>query len=125
MLQAMNTGHEGSMSTGHANNVWDMLSRLETMVLSGSDLPLPVVRSQISSAIDIMIHLTRFNDRSRGVYSISQMIGMDNGEIVLQPLFQYDSEEKDASQRLKRTNFPLYRTEKLTLAGLAIQEDVG
>jgi len=122
MLQAMNTGHEGSMSTGHANNVWDMLSRLETMVLSGSDLPLPVVRSQISSAIDIMIHLTRFQDRSRGVYSISQMIGMEQGEIVLQPLFQYDGDEADTSKRLKRTSFPMHRTEKLMLAGLSLQE---
>src|SRR5690606_39393844 len=62
MLQAMNTGHEGSMSTGHANNVRDMLSRLETMVLSGFELPLNVVRKQICSAIDIMVHLSRFSD---------------------------------------------------------------
>jgi len=123
MLQAMNTGHEGSMSTGHANNVWDMLSRLETMVLSGSELPLPVVRSQISSAIDIMVHLTRFADRSRGVYAISQMIGLDNGEIILQPLFQYDGDEPDRGQRLKRSTYPLHRTEKLQLAGLALPEE--
>lgn len=122
MLQAMNTGHDGSMSTGHANNVWDMLSRLETMVLSASELPLPVVRSQISSAIDIMVHLTRFQDRSRGVYEISQIVGMSNGEIVLQPLFQYDGDEPEQRLRLKRTDFPLHRTEKLKLAGLTLPE---
>src|SRR5690606_32804392 len=76
MLQAMNTGHEGSMSTGHANTPKDMLSRLETMVLSDSDLPLAVVRQQISSAIDIIIHLTRFHDHRRGVSMISQVTGM-------------------------------------------------
>lgn len=120
MLQAMNTGHEGSMSTGHGNNVRDMLSRLEMMILSGSDLPLKVVRGQISAALDIMIHLTRFTDRSRGIYEISQVIGMENDEIVLQPLFQYDGDESNARKRLKRTEFPLHRTEKLKLAGLSL-----
>jgi len=121
MLQAMNTGHEGSMSTGHANNVRDMLSRLEMMILSGSELPLKVVRGQISAALDIMIHLTRFSDRSRGIYEISQVIGIDNDDIQLQPLFQYDGDEQNTRQRLKRTSFPLYRTDKLKLAGLSLQ----
>ena len=71
MLQAMNTGHDGSLSTGHANSTKDMLSRLETMVLSGADLPIEVIRQQISSAIDIMVHLTRLRDNSRKVVAIS------------------------------------------------------
>lgn len=117
MLQAMNTGHEGSMSTGHANNVKDMLSRLETMVLSGNDLPVSVVRSQISSAIDIMIHLTRFHDRSRGVLEISQIVGMKDGEIITEKLFAYDMRQTDKNKRLCRTQATLARVEKLLLAG--------
>jgi pilus assembly protein CpaF len=120
MLQAMNTGHEGSMSTGHSNNVADMLSRLEMMVLSGNDLPLKVVRGQLCAALDIMIHLTRFADRSRGIYEISQVIGMESDDLLLQPLFQYDSDEPNRQLRLKRTAFQLHRTEKLKLAGLSL-----
>lgn len=106
-----------SMSTGHANNVKDMISRLEMMVLSGSDLPLKVVRSQISSALDIIVHLTRFQDRRRGVYEISQVVGMENDEILLEPLFQYEGNKQNS---LMRTTFPLYRTEKLNLSGLSL-----
>lgn len=110
MLSAMNTGHEGSMSTGHANNVRDMLSRLETMVLSGFELPLQVVRQQICSAIDIMIHLSRFHDGRRGVTEISQLTTLVNGEIKVEPLF----ERTMATQfNLVRTSTPLFRTEKL------------
>src|SRR5699024_7366141 len=81
MLQAMNTGHDGSLSTGHANSVVDMLSRIETMVLSAAELPLEAIRKQISSAIDIMVHLSRFRDHSRRVVEISEVRGMENGEI--------------------------------------------
>lgn len=110
MLAAMNTGHEGSMSTGHANNVKDMLSRLETMVLSGFDLPLLVVRKQICAAIDIMVHLSRFNDGKRGVTEISQLTYLEDGEIVVEPLF----ERTIASQfKLIRTSNTIYRKEKL------------
>ncbi|URN92736.1 MAG: CpaF family protein [Candidatus Pristimantibacillus lignocellulolyticus] len=122
MLQAMNTGHEGSMSTGHANNVKDMLSRLETMVLSAHDLPLTVVRSQICSAIDIMIHLTRFHDRSRGVLEISQIIGMQEGEIVIEKLFQHDISGHIQSERLIRSTNRLHRVDKLLLAGYREEE---
>lgn len=116
----MHNDNDGNMSTGHANSVSDMLSRLETMVLSGSDLPLKVVRSQISSALDIIVHLTRFQDHSRGVYEISQVVGLDNGEIILQPLFQYDGNSSAQPAVLNRTDFPLYRTEKLRLSGLVL-----
>ncbi|WP_366349548.1 ATPase, T2SS/T4P/T4SS family [Paenibacillus amylolyticus] len=94
MLQAMNTGHDGSLSTGHANTISDMISRLETMVLSGADLPIAVVRQQISSAIDIFVHLSRLRDRSRRVTEISEVIGMQNGEVMLNPLFRFQEQEE-------------------------------
>ena len=95
MLQAMNTGHDGSLSTGHANSAIDMLSRLETMVLSGSPgLPLPAIRQQISSAVDIIIHLGRMRDNSRKTLEISEVLGLDDrGEIVLNPLFKFIEDE--------------------------------
>lgn len=89
MLQAMNTGHEGSLSTGHANSAEDMISRLETMVLQGSDIPLSAVRRQIASAIDIFVQLCRRRDGSRGVLQICENRGLQNGEIVLSPVFEY------------------------------------
>jgi len=110
MLAAMNTGHEGSMSTGHANNVKDMLSRLETMVLSSFELPLAVVRKQICAAIDIMVHVSRFSDGSRGVTEISQLTHLHDGEIVVEPLFQ---RSLDSNHLLERTTYSIYRKEKL------------
>lgn len=89
MLQAMNTGHDGSLSTGHGNSPKDMLSRLETMVLSAADLPLAAVRSHISSAIDIMVHLARLRDKSRKVLSIVEVGDFVNGEIKLNPLYEF------------------------------------
>lgn len=94
MLQAMNTGHDGSLSTGHANNIRDMVSRLETMVLGGAELPLGVVRQQISSAIDIFVHLSRMRDKSRRVLEISEVIGFEKGEVTLNPFIGFRSEEK-------------------------------
>lgn len=96
VLQAMNTGHDGSLSTGHANSCRDMLSRLETMVLMGMELPLPAIRSQIASGIDILVHLGRLRDKSRRVLSIAEITGMRDGEIVLQELFRFEETgEKD------------------------------
>jgi pilus assembly protein CpaF len=121
MLQAMNTGHDGSLSTGHANSTVDMLSRLETMVLSGANLPVEVVRKQISSAIDIMVHLTRLRDRSRKVVEVSEVRGVENGEIELNPLFQFveegESEEGKIIGELKRSGNDLENITKLRLAG--------
>ncbi len=94
MLQAMNTGHDGSLSTGHANTISDMISRLETMVLSGAELPVAVVRQQISSAIDIFVHLSRMRDHSRRVTEISEVIGMQEGEVLLNPLFRFQEQEE-------------------------------
>jgi len=123
MLQAMNTGHDGSLSTGHANSSADMISRLETMVLSGADLPLGVVRQQISSAIDIIVHLSRLRDRSRRVLEISEVCGMREGEVVLHPLYVFE-EEAEMNGRvigsLKRTEQRLVHTDKLNMAGISV-----
>ncbi|MCI8830217.1 MAG: CpaF family protein [Lachnospiraceae bacterium] len=100
MLQAMNTGHDGSMSTGHGNSPRDMLSRLETMVLTGAELPLQAVRSQISSAIDILIHLGRLRDRSRRILMIAEIGGIKDGEITLNPLYEFQekTEKEEGGQ---------------------------
>lgn len=122
MLQAMNTGHDGSLSTGHANSTQDMISRLETMVLSGADLPISVVRQQISSAIDIFVHLSRLRDRSRRVTEISEVIGMRDGEVVLNPLYQFRETGESGGRvigRLEPCGNSLQSADKLHMAGIA------
>ena len=120
MLQALNTGH-GGFSTGHGNSVKDMISRLETMVLMAADLPLPAIRSQIVSAVDIMIHVARMRDKSRRVVAIEEVDRIENGEIVLNPLFTFEEtgEQKGSGNvegRLQKTG-TLKHKEKLRLAG--------
>lgn len=106
MLQAMNTGHDGSLSTGHGNSPADMLSRLEVMTLmAGEELPLSAVRSQIASALDILVHLGRMKDGSRKVLNISQVEGIVRGEIVVSALFEY--RENNGTPGLIRTGIPL------------------
>ena len=124
MLQAMNTGHDGSLSTGHANSAKDMLTRLETMVLQGaSGLPLDAVRRQIGSALDIIIHLSRMRDHSRKVVEITEVLGYEGGEIKLNTLYKFE-EDKDTttvekvSGSLNRTQNPMQNTDKLRLAGI-------
>ena len=111
MLQAMNTGHDGSMSTGHANSPKDMLARLETMVLMGIDMPLLAIRSQIASGIDIVIHLGRLHDKSRKVLEIDEVIGLKEGEIKLKKLFELKQTEKEIE--LKKITDNLTHKEKL------------
>jgi len=123
MLQAMNTGHNGSLSTGHANSPQDMLSRLETMVLQGSsNLPLLAVRQQIASALDIIIHLSRLRDHSRKTMEISEVVGIENNNIILNPLYVFEEDEKSTQERvsgkLKRTENRLINNFKLRLAGI-------
>ncbi len=89
MLQAMNSGHDGSLSTGHANSAEDMLTRLETMVLLDMEIPLLAVRRQIASAVDIVIHVSRLRDKSRKVIQICEVNGMEQGEIKLNSLFEF------------------------------------
>ncbi|MEC0372597.1 CpaF family protein [Paenibacillus chibensis] len=124
MLQAMNTGHDGSLSTGHANSTRDMISRLETMVLSGAELPVAVVRQQISSAIDIFVHLTRLRDKSRRVVEISEVVGMENGDVVLNPLYTFRETGEENGRILGRLEpkEPLQNQEKLRMAGIPYEE---
>lgn len=119
VLQAMNTGHDGSLSTGHANSCRDMLSRLETMVLMGMELPLPAIRSQIASGIDILVHLGRLRDKSRRVLSIAEIIGMTDGEIALRELFRFEEagEECGLVQGSLVRTAGLQNTEKCRRAG--------
>jgi len=93
MLQAMNTGHDGSLSTGHGNSIRDMLSRLEMMVLMGNNLPLQAIQQQIAMGIDIMIHLERGRNYKRRVVEIAEVISVRDGEILLNPLFQYRDDQ--------------------------------
>lgn len=113
MLQAMNTGHDGSMSTGHANSPKDMLARLETMVLMGIEMPLLAIRSQISSGIDILIHLGRMKDKSRKVLEIDEVVGIEDGEIVLRKLFEFKN-NKDGLELKKITDKLLHREKLLS-----------
>ncbi len=125
MLQAMNTGHDGSLSTGHANSTRDMLSRLETMVLQASaSLPLEAIRQQIASALDIVIHLSRLRDHSRRTMEIAEVIGYRQGQIELNPLYEFREDDGTMLQRvsgtLVRTDNPMRNTEKLRLAGFPV-----
>lgn len=101
VLQAMNTGHDGSLSTGHANSCKDMLSRLETMVLMGMELPLPAIRSQIASGIDILIHLGRMRDKSRKVLSITEIAGYEENNIILNDIYRFKEEKAEEIQYMK------------------------
>ena len=122
MLQAMNTGHDGSLSTGHANSAKDMLSRLETMVLTGADFPIEAIRQQIASAVDIIIHLGRLRDHSRRVLEITEVLQYKNGEIQRNALFCFEEQGEDEKGRiigvLKRTENAMQQTEKFRAAGL-------
>jgi pilus assembly protein CpaF len=120
MLQAMNTGHDGSLSTAHANSAVDMLSRLETMVLmSGVDLPLISIRKQIASAVEIIVHLSKVHDGSRKVVEIVEILGADNNGYTVHSLFEYRKKEGSdgIAGQLEYTEEPLIRTDKFLLAG--------
>jgi len=122
MLQAMNTGHDGSISTGHANSPSDMLSRLETMVLSSAPLPLEAIRQQTASAIDILIHLSRMRDRSRRVLSISEVAGCQEGQILLNPLFEFcdngDTPDGKVDGALQRTDNSMIHISRFRMSGI-------
>lgn len=124
MMQCLNTGHDGSMSTGHANSSADMLNRLETMVLMGMDLPVSAIRQQIASGIDIIVHLGRLRDKSRRVLEIVEAIGYENDEIRLSVLYSFEEEgeEKDGRiiGRLKRKE-ELTHVKKLKMAGISLK----
>ena len=123
MLQAMNTGHDGSLSTGHANSTKDMLSRLETMVLTGAQIPLEAIRQQIASAVDLIIQLSRLRDKSRRTVEITEVLGFENGEIILNPLYQFVETGEDENHKiigsLQRTENAMVNTQKFASAGLS------
>lgn len=119
MLQALNTGHDGSLSTGHANSPEDMLSRLETMVLMGMELPLTAIRRQIASVIDVIVHLGRLRDKSRKLLEVSEVMDYREGEIHLQTVYRYEEtgEENGKIQGVWEKKGELKHTGKLLAAG--------
>ena len=125
MLQAMNTGHDGSLSTGHSNSTKDMLSRLETMVISGNSIPIEAIRQQIASALDIIIQLSRLRDKSRRTLEITEVVGYENGAIRLNHLYRFvehgETEDGRIIGGLERTENPLVHTYKFHMAGLSDQ----
>lgn len=125
MIQCMNTGHDGSLSTVHANNACDALSRMETMFLMEMDMPLAAIRRQISSAVDIIVHLGRLRDKSRKVLQIIELINYDQGEIISKVLYEFQEEfmnkEKVMGSLLKRNQ--LTRTGKLMQKGVFASTD--
>lgn len=126
MLAAMNTGHDGSLSTGHANTSVDMLSRLETMVLSGALLPIEVIRKQIASALDVIVHVSRMRDRTRKVTEIHEVVGVKDGEVQLHPLFLFDEKGETADRKvigsLAYTGNRLHNMHKIRMAGKKLPE---
>lgn len=126
MMQCMNTGHDGSMSTGHANSSKDMLSRLENMILMGMDLPLKAMKQQIASGIDVIIHLGRLRDRSRKVLEIVEVLGFENEEIQLKTLYRFEEEGEDKEGKILgtlRQRGDLTYVEKLKAAGFCTESD--
>lgn len=123
MLQAMNTGHDGSLSTGHANSPQGMISRIETMVLTGSaELPLEAIRLQIASAVDYIVHLSRLRDFSRKVMEICEVVEYRDGQVILNPIFRFQEDENTqldkVSGKLIRTKNPIRHQEKFVLSGI-------
>jgi pilus assembly protein CpaF len=128
MLQAMNTGHDGSMSTGHANSPRDMLSRLETMVLmAGMDLPLRAIREQIASAVDLIVHQNRLKDGSRKIVNITEVQGMEGDVIVMQDIFVFEQTgvvEGKIQGKLRPTGIRPKFVEKFETTGIHLPPNV-
>lgn len=128
MLQALNTGHDGSMSTAHANSAYDLLFRLENMVMMGMDIPLNAIRRQIASGVDIIIHLSRMRDKSRRVEEIQEIMGMEEGRIVTRTLYAFQEEGTDRTGKLLgklQKEGELIHNEKLRKAGILAESGEG
>ena len=122
MLQALNTGHDGSLSTGHANSAADMIARLETMVLMGMELPLAAIRRQIAGGVDLIVHLGRLRDKSRRVLSVSEVVGYEQGEVLLSVIYEFQEtgERNGKVQGIGKKTGSLVHTEKLQQAGITL-----
>ena len=122
MIQAMNTGHDGSMSTGHANSARDMLMRLETMILMGMDLPIPAIRGQLASGIDLVVHLGRLRDRSRKLLEVAEVMGIKNGQIELSTLYRFTEtgEKNEKVVGVWKKEEELFHRFKFEMAGIDI-----
>ena len=129
MLQAMNTGHDGSLSTGHANSPADMLSRLETMVLTGADFPMDAIRQQIGAAIDIIVHLSRMSDKSRKVTEIVELCGYENGKYDLNQLYRFEKSGTGYNGKIQgkllRTGNPMRNMHKFDMTGVETAINAG
>ena len=124
MMQCLNTGHDGSMSTGHANSAQDMLSRLENMILMGMDIPLSAIKKQIVSGIDIIVHLGRLRDRSRKVLEVSEVLDCEEDRIRLNPLYQFEETGESGEGRVLGSlvrKGGLVHDQKLKAAGLQLR----
>lgn len=124
MLTAMNTGHDGSLSTGHANSPEDMMSRLETLVLMGMEIPLAAIRRQIASAIDIVVHVGRLRDKSRRILQIAEVRGVGEGGVKLTPLYLFEEErflKEKIEGQIKRTGHKLSNIQKCQRAGVELE----
>jgi pilus assembly protein CpaF len=122
MVQALNTGHDGSLSTGHANSAKDMLARLETMILMGMDLPLSAIRGQLASGIDIIVHLGPLRDKSRKVLCIEEVLELKDNSIETNVLYQFEEEGENDEGKIIGTlqkKEELVHKEKLKAAGIA------
>lgn len=128
LLSVMNTGHDGSLSTGHANSTADMLHRLETLVLMGMDIPLLAVRNQIASAIDIVVQLGRLRDKSRKVLEVAEVTGVKDGDITVQPIYKFVETGISPTGKivgeLCATGNKLLNTDKLSHAGLSVKKEL-
>jgi len=128
LLSVMNTGHDGSLSTGHANSTQDMLHRLETLVLMGMDIPLPAVRNQIASAIDIVVQLGRLRDKSRKVLEIAEVTGVKDGDITVQPIYKFvetgTCPDGKVKGEMRASGNRLLNTGKLAQAGLSLKKEL-
>ena len=122
MLQALNTGHDGSLSTGHANSAADMIARLETMVLMGMELPLAAIRRQIAGGVDLIVHLGRLRDKSRRVLSVSEVVGYEQGEVLLSVIYEFQEtgERNGKVQGIWKKTGSLIHTEKMQQAGITL-----